>query len=246
MSYTIEIAVTDFESAACAVNGGADRIELCSALSEGGITPSYSLIKKCRNKFDVPVFPIIRPRAGDFLYTDEEFEIIQEDVVFCKRSGCNGIVTGFLLPYGNIDKERTSIITKLANPLEVTFHRAFDRCRDPFTALEDIIDAGCHRILTSGQKIKAIEGTELISQLIDAAKDRIIIMPGSGVRKENIKELAEKTRAAEFHSSLKSLKRSKMNFIHSSFRNLEEEYHVTTVDPAEVRALRKALLTGEY
>lgn len=242
MPYTIEIAVTDYPSAAAAEEGGADRIELCSALSEGGLTPSYALIKKSLNDFDIPVFPIIRPRAGDFLYTDEEFEIIREDVLFCRESGCEGIVTGFLLPDGNIDKERINIITKIAYPMQVTFHRAFDRCRDPFQGMEDIIEAGCHRILTSAQKIKAIEGTALIKQLIEAAKGRIIIMPGSGVRKENIKELAEKTGATEFHSSLKSSIKSKMQFIPPAFSGLEEEYLMTAVEPEEVKALRKVLL----
>ena len=244
MAYTIEIAVNDYPSAAAAVRGGADRIELCSALSEGGLTPSHGLIKKSLNDFDIPVFPIIRPRAGDFLYTDEEFEIIQEDVLFCKRSGCRGVVAGFLQADGNIDKERINLITNIAYPMQVTFHRAFDRCRDPFQALEDIIEAGCSRILTSAQRLTAIEGTDLIKQLIEAAKDRIIIMPGSGVRKENIKELAEKTGATEFHSSVKSLANRRMQFIHPTFAELQDEYTITSVDAEEVKALRKALLSS--
>lgn len=244
MSYTIEIAVTDYPSAAAAVKGGADRIELCNALSEGGLTPSHGLIKKSLNDFDIPVFPIIRPRAGDFLYTREEFEIIREDVLFCRQAGCLGIVTGFLLADGNIDKERINIITSIAYPMQVTFHRAFDRCRDPFEAMEDIIEAGCIRILTSAQRINAIEGTNLIKQLIEIANGRVTIMPGSGVRKENIKELAEKTGAIEFHSSLKSLAKSKMQFIHPTFAKLEEEYCTTAVDADEVKALRKALLSS--
>lgn len=243
MSYIIEIAVTDYLSAASAAEGGADRIELCSALPEGGLTPSFGLIEKCIHDFDIPVFPIIRPRAGDFLYTEEEFSIIQKDVALCKQAGCKGIVTGFLLPDGNIDKERTAKIVKTAYPMQVTFHRAFDRSCDPLQALEDIINAGCHRILTSAQKIKVTEGTELIKQLIEAAKGRIIIMPGSGVRKENIKELAQKTGATEFHSSVRSLSKSKMNFIHPTFAKLEEDYYNMTVKPEEVQALREVLLS---
>lgn len=244
MSYIIEIAVTDYLSAAAAVKGGADRIELCSALSEGGLTPSYGLIESCRNNFDISLFPIIRPRAGDFLYTEEEFDIIQKDVILCKQRGCDGIVTGFLLRDGNIDKKRMAMITKLAHPMKVTFHRAFDRCLNPFEGMEDIIEAGCHRILTSAQKLKAIEGTELIKQLIEKSKGRIIIMPGSGVRKENIKELAEKTGAEEFHSSLRRSSKSKMNFIHPTFAKATGDYSTDAVDPQEVQALRKALLTG--
>lgn len=242
MSYIIEIATNDYISAMAAVKGGADRIELCSALSEGGLTPSFGVIEKCKTDFDVPIFPIVRPRAGDFLFTQDEFKLMQKDALTCKQLGCEGIVIGFLQKDGNIDKERTSIITELVYPLQVTFHRAFDRCRDPFEGLEDIIASGCSRILTSAQKLKAIEGTDLIRQLIEAAKGRIIIMPGSGVRKENIKELAEKTGATEFHSSLKSLSTSKMEFIHPTFAALEEEYVVSVVDPDEVKALRKSLL----
>lgn len=243
VSYTLEIATTDYNSTASAIKGGADRIELCSALSEGGLTPSFGLIKKCIDDFNIPVFPIIRPRAGDFLYYTEEFEIIQRDLLFCKQAGCKGIVTGFLLPDGNIDKERINIVTETAYPMQVTFHRAFDRCRDPFEALEDIIDAGCARILTSGQKEKAPEGRELIKQLIDAAKGRIIIMPGSGVRKENIKELAEKTGAKEFHSSLAIFAASKMNFIHPAFALAEREYSCAAVKPDDVHELREALIS---
>lgn len=241
MSFIIEIATNDYMTTASAVKGGADRIELCSALSEGGLTPSYGLIVQCRSDFDIPLFPIIRPRGGDFLYTEKEFEIIKRDVLLCKQAGCDGIVTGFLLKDGNIDKERLSVITDLASPLPVTFHRAFDRCLDPFKALEDIIDAGCKRILTSAQKPKAIEGTELIKQLTEAANGRIIIMPGSGVRKENIKELAEKTGATEFHSSLSGFSASKMNFIHPAFSAIKSDYLNKEIVPEEVQALRKAL-----
>lgn len=243
MSYKIEIAVTDYKSALAAVNGGADRIELCCALSEGGLTPSYALIEACKNSFNIPVFPIIRPRAGDFLYNNAEFEIVKKDALICKQSGCEGIVTGFLLTDGSIDKERTAAITQLVYPVQVTFHRAFDRCRDPLKALEDIIEAGCTRILTSGQKPKAPEGAGLIRQLIEAAKGRIIIMPGSGVRKENIKALANKTGATEFHGSLRSVEKSSMSFIHPAFTHLQEDYSNATVLKEEVEALRAALKT---
>jgi len=241
LAFIIEIATTDYMSAASAVKGGADRIELCSALSEGGLTPSYGLILQCCNDFNIPLFPIIRPRGGDFLYTEKEFDIIKKDVLLCKQTGCDGIVTGFLLRDGNIDKNRISVITELAYPMQVTFHRAFDRCLDPFKGLEDIIQAGCKRILTSAQKVKVIEGTKLIKQLTEVSNGRIIIMPGSGVRKENIKELAEKTGATEFHSSLSSFSKSKMDFIHPEFAESENDYLNNAVIPEEVKALRKAL-----
>lgn len=237
MRYIIEIATTDLTTTKSAVAGGADRIELCSALSEGGITPSYGLIRQCRETFNIPLFPIIRPRAGDFLYTDEEFGLMMKDVQLCKETGCEGVVTGLLNNDGTIDVKRTAKLVELAHPMEVSFHRAFDRCKDPFTALEQLIKIGCRRILTSGQKPTAPEGTELIAELIKQAGERIIIMPGSGVRKQNIKMLAEKTGAVEFHSSIKSQRHSEMQFIHPAFN----ETNNPAIDPAEVQALRDAL-----
>ena len=241
MSYIIEIATTDFTSTQSAVEGGADRIELCAALTEGGTTPSYGTILKCRNSFSVELFPIIRPRSGDFLFSDAEFEIMIEEVNLCRDSGCNGVVIGILNKDGTIDVERTSRLVELAYPLEVSFHRAFDRCKDPFKAMEQLIEIGCQRILTSGQRPTAPEGIDLIAQLVKAADQRIIIMPGSGVRKENIKELAEKTGAVEFHSSLRSKEKTKMEFIHPAFANNEESYSNPAIDAEEVKALRKAL-----
>lgn len=165
LNYIIEIATTDFNSTEAAVKGGADRIELCSALSEGGLTPSFGLIKICRQKFSLPIFPIIRPRGGDFLYNDEEYRVMKNDVDLCKEIGCDGIVIGFLKKDGKINKKRIAKMVELAYPMEVTFHRAFDRCIDPFETLEEIIDAGCQRILTSGQQPTAMEGVELIKKI---------------------------------------------------------------------------------
>jgi len=199
------------------------------------------MIKKCRENFDVQLFPIIRPRSGDFLYSDEEFEIMLNDVKLSKDLSCDGVVIGLLNKNGNIDIKRTSQLIELVYPLEVTFHRAFDRCKDPFEALEQLIEMGCQRILTSGQQPTAPQGINLIAELIKVADERIIIMPGSGVRKENIKELAEKTGAKEFHSSLRGKQKSKMDFIHPAFTNSEESYSNPFIDAEEVKALRKAL-----
>lgn len=241
ISYIIEIASADFSTTKTAVEGGADRIELCAALTEGGTTPSYGTIKKCREAFGVQLFPIIRPRGGDFLYSNEEFEIMVNDVKLCKDLGCDGIVTGLLNSNGSIDLKRTSKLLELAYPLEVSFHRAFDRCRDPFEALEQLIEIGCQRILTSGQQPTAPLGIDMIAQLVKAASERIIIMPGSGVRKDNIKELAEKTGAVEFHSSLRGKQKSKMEFIQPAFSNSEESYSNPAIDAGEVKLLRQAL-----
>jgi copper homeostasis protein len=241
MKYTIEIATTDYTTTKAAVAGGADRIELCTALSEGGLTPSFGLIQQCRNDFNVALFPILRPRAGDFLYTPAEFEVIKRDAMLCKQTGCDGVVIGFLNKDGRINKQWTAAIVELVYPLEVTFHRAFDRCRNAMEGLEDIIEAGCQRILTSGQKPVAMEGADLIQQLVQAAADRIVIMPGSGVRAANIKALAQLTGAEEFHSSLKTKGTSNMEYIHPAFAASEESYHYSAVKETDVIALRNAL-----
>ena len=242
MNYIIEIATSDFLTTRSAVEGGADRIELCANLAEGGTTPSYAHIKRCRESFDIPLFPIIRPRGGDFLYNKDEFEIMKNDIKLCKELGCEGIVIGLLNMEGTIDITRTSELIGLAYPLEVTFHRAFDRCKDPFAALEELIEIGCQRILTSGQKPTVSEGVDLIAELNKKADDRIIILPGSGVRKENIKMLAEKTGCIEFHSSLRVKTKSAMQFVHPGFANSEESYMNNAIDPEEVKALRNALI----
>jgi len=239
--YIIEIATSDFVTTRLAVEGGADRIELCANLAEGGVTASFGTIKQCRLAFKTALYPIIRPRGGDFLYTDDEFEIMLHDVVLCKQLDCDGIVIGLLNADGTIDIKRTAALADAAYPLGVTFHRAFDRCKDPFEAMEQLISIGCERILTSGQQPGAPEGAGLITELNKKADDRIIIMPGSGVRKENIKMLAEQTGCVEFHSSLRGKIKSGMEFIHPGFENSLESYSNNYIDPEEVKAFRNAL-----
>ena len=239
--YIIEIATSDFATTKSAMEGGADRIELCANLGEGGTTPSYGTLIQCREAFTVSLYPIIRPRGGDFLYTDEEFAIILNDVKLCKQLGYDGVVIGLLNSNGSIDTKRTSKLIEAAYPLGVTFHRAFDRCKDPFVALEQLIQIGCERILTSGQRPTVNDGVEMIAELNRIADNRIIIMPGSGVRKENIKMLAEKTGCVEFHSSLRGKERSKMEFVHPGFKDSEESYMNNSIDVAEVNSLRNAL-----
>jgi len=245
-TYVLEIATSDFETTRSAVEGGADRIELCANLSEGGTTPSYGTIYQCRESFDVLLYPIIRPRGGDFLYTDDEYEIMLHDVKLCKQLGCDGIVIGLLNTEGTIDIKRTSALIDIAYPLGVTFHRAFDRCRDPFEALDRLVQMGCERILTSGQQPTVNEGIDLITELSKTADHRISIMPGSGVRKENIKMLAEKTKCTEFHSSLRSKAKSTMKFIPPAFENSDESYMNNSIDAFEVTALKKILNEIEF
>ena len=239
--YIIEIATSDFTTTKSAVEGGADRIELCANLAEGGTTPSYGTLIQCREAFTVSLFPIIRPRGGDFLYTKAEFEIMLCDVKFCIQLGCDGVVIGLLNMDGTFDIVRTSQLVEAAYPLGITFHRAFDRCKEPFEAMEQLIQIGCERILTSGQKPSVVDGVELVAALNKVADERIIIMPGSGVRQENIKMLAEKTGCKEFHSSLRGKERSKMEFVHSAFKDSAESYMNNAVDVKEVRDLRERL-----
>jgi len=240
--YIIEIATSDFVTTKSAVEGGADRIELCANLAEGGTTPSYGTVKQCREAFDVLIYPIIRPRGGDFLYTEEEFSIMLQDINLFKELGCDGVVIGLLNLDGSIDVKRSALLVEAAYPMGVTYHRAFDRCRNPFEALEQLVEMGCERILTSGQLPTVSEGADLIAELNSKADERIIIMPGSGLRKDNIKWLAEKTGCLEFHSSLRGKAASSMEYIHPGFAGSAESYSNNAIDPEEVRALRGALM----
>ncbi len=239
MNFIIEIATTDYNTTASAVKGGADRIELCAALSDGGTTPTQATIRRCREDFSVDLFPIIRTRAGDFLYSDEEYEIMLQEIEFCREIGCDGVVAGALKKDGTIPRKKMATLIQAAYPMEVTFHRAFDRCQDPFQAMEELIELGCQRILTSGQKPSATEGIDLIAELVKRADGRIIIMPGSGVRKDNIRQLAEATGATEFHSSLRGKIPSMMEYRNADFP--ESDYQNNYIDPEEVRQLKTLL-----
>ena len=238
MNYTLEVIAFDIYSCLLADKNGANRIELCDNQAEGGTTPSYGLISSARSKVSIELFPIIRPRGGDFLYSDDEFNIMKEDVLMCKKIGCDGIVVGILTQDGSVDKIRMSILTHLAYPMSVTFHRAFDRTNDALKAMRDIIDCGCDRILTSGQQPTALEGLSLIKELIIHANNQIIIMPGSGIRSENIEEIALKSGATEFHSSARIFIDSKMTFKSSS---MKESMKNIQLDENEVRLMKDKL-----
>ncbi len=212
MNSILEICAGSLSSALAAQAGGAQRIELCDNLSEGGTTPSAGNIIHAVKLLSIPVFVLVRPRAGDFLYTDDEFAAMREDVLFCKKHGAKGVVFGILAKDGNIDAGRCNQLVELARPMQVTFHRAFDMTPDPFQALEDIIGLGFDRILTSGQAATAASGAGLISRLISRAAGRIIIMPGSGIDEFNITELKRITGAGEYHASLRSPVKSRMEF----------------------------------
>lgn len=197
----VEVCADTLASALAAQNGGAARIELCSALSEGGLTPSAGMIKQARALLSIGIFVMIRPRTGNFSYSDDDFNAMLLDITFAKQIGADGIVSGILNQDGSVDVKRTSRLVQAANPLPFTFHRAFDCTPYPLIALEDIIKCGCARILTSGHQTTAIEGKELIRKLIQQSAGRIIILPGSGVNEKNVDSLIKATGAFEVHLS---------------------------------------------
>ena len=236
----LEIIGFNIESCLAAQEAGANRIELCAGPGEGGVTPSYAFIKAAREKLHIDLYVMIRPREGDFLYNNEEFKMMKTDIAICKQFGCNGIVTGILTKDGRIDKDRCKALVELAHPLKATFHRAFDRVANPFEALEDIIDLGFERILTSGLKPKAIEGKETLAALIKQSGDRIIIMPGSGITSENIVEIAESTGAKELHSSASILKESEMSYRNSAMNDSLKYVCVNKDEVEKIVSLLKA------
>ena len=221
-----------------AEDAGAMRIELCDNPHEGGTTPSHGFIKEARRLLSIPLFPIIRPRGGDFLYDDNEFEAMKADVLQAKNLGCDGVVIGFLNADGSIDKVRTKQLVSLAYPMDVTFHRAFDRVADLAKSLEDVIDCGCTRILTSGGFPGVEAGEENLKMLVQLSAERIIIMPGSGVKSDNLEALIKNTGAREFHSSARKLQTGKMIF---NRKEMDEEAQHYGVDVEEVKKLRSII-----
>ena len=241
-SILLEACVANIESAIAANDAGADRLELCNLLGAGGITPSFGFIEKVLIKVSIPVHVLIRPREGDFLYSDDEHAIMLSDIRTCKEMGVAGIVTGVLKENGSIDVTRCMELVKEAGPLAVTFHRAFDLASDAFTSLEEIIQLKCKRILTSGQRASAMHGAGFISGLIKQAGGRIIIMPGGGIDDKNISQLRKMTSANEFHLSARTLKQSKMRyrneFVIMSSEDADE-YALDVFDPVMFRKVRE-------
>jgi len=241
----LEICCYTVESALLAEEAGADRIELCDNFPEGGTTPSFAAIEMAVQKLTIPVNVIVRPRGGDFLYSETEFEIIKRDVAKIAELNVNGIVVGFLNADGTIDTERTATIVEMAKPMEVTFHRAFDMCRDPFQALGQLKSIGIKRILTSGGKNKAAKGLELLAELVKKAGEDIIIMPGSGVNHKNIESILEQTRAVEFHSSAKTFLKSKMRCFNDAIdmggNGNGDEYSIISVDTEMISKMATAI-----
>ena len=235
----IEICANSVNSALAAQKGGASRVELCQNLKEGGTTPSLGEIFTARKLLEIDLYVLIRPRGGDFLYNDLEFEIMKKDVEQCINLGCNGIVIGILNKDGSVDMNRNRMLIDMACKagLGVTFHRAFDMCDDLNAALEDVIELGCERILTSGGMPKAYLGLINIKGLIEKANNRVIIMPGSGVNEENVKEIVDFSGAREIHLSARTKVNSKMIYMNSLVNlggELGEEYTIDVTDSERV------------
>lgn len=245
MDYRIENCANSVESTIRAQEGGAYRVELCAGIPEGGTTPSYGDILMARKSIDIKLHVIIRPRGGDFLYSPLEQEIMLHDIRIAIELGADGVVFGCLTADGKVDMDVMRKMMQAAEGMNVTFHRAFDMCSNPKEALEQIIELGCSRILTSGQEATAEQGIPLLKELVKQANGRIIIMPGCGVNPGNIRKICEETGATEFHFSGRSQKESGM-----TFRNPNvsmggtvkiEEYLNDVTDPAKISAAIRAL-----
>lgn len=238
----VEVVVYNIESALQAQAGGADRIEVCDNPAEGGTTPSFGIIEAVRQHVNLDVYVMIRPRGGDFHYSNYEFHCMKRDIDQCQRLSVDGVVFGILQADGTLDKKRCKVLIDRARPLKVTCHRAFDMTRDPLEALEDCIEAGFDRILTSGQQATADKGADLIGELIKQARGRIVIMPGSGVNEQTVKGIVLKTKANEIHFSASVSRRSMMEYRNAAIQGMGakdgEEFQIRSVDPERVKNIR--------
>ncbi len=239
----LEVCSNSVRSALAAQEGGAFRVELCDNLPEGGTTPSLAQIRLARKLLHIRLNVIIRPRGGDFLYNEQEYEMITSEIRMCGETGCDGVVIGLLNPNGSIDTVRTAALADIAREygMSVTFHRAFDRCNDLFKGLEDVISTGCDRILTSGGKDSALIGASTIRRLIERAGNRIVIMPGAGISENNIAGLVRETGLREFHGSFRSAFPSKMEYFNREMSDWKDDVQQLYTDPVKVaRALENA------
>jgi copper homeostasis protein len=235
----LEIAANSLGSALAAQAGDADRIELCENLGEGGCTPSYGTLAVVRERLRIPVFVLIRPRGGDFLYSEAEREVMLRDIEACARLGCDGVVIGALDADGDVDVATCQSLRSAAGKLETTFHRAFDAARDQARALEDVVALGCQRVLTSGGASNALAGAETIAALHGQARGRAALMAGAGVTPANLRELIQRSGVREVHASARSLQVSAMRHRNDALSGLEADWMQTDVE--YVRALAVAL-----
>ncbi|XP_056465252.1 copper homeostasis protein cutC homolog [Gadus chalcogrammus] len=239
--FLMEVCVDSVESAVNAERGGAARLELCSSLLEGGLTPSVGLLQVVKQNVKVPIYVMIRPRGGDFLYSEQEVEVMRRDIQLMKSNGADGLVLGVLTEDGRVDAELCMELLALSRPLPVTFHRAFDMVQDPEAALETLMSLGFQRLLTSGCDCSALEGLPVLKRLVKQAKGRISIMPGGGITERNLQRILEGSRAQEFHCSARSGRDSAMKFRNSSVTMgasfSAPEYGLKVADASKVRNL---------
>jgi copper homeostasis protein len=244
----LEVCVDSVESAVAAEQGGAHRVELCSSLFDGGVTPSAGLIATVRQRVSIGLHVMIRPRGGDFCYSDDEFQIMQRDILMAKQLGTDGIVLGILDLDGRVDVSRTKQLVELAGPMKVTYHRAFDMSSDLFASLRDLQTTGVHCVLTSGGKESAAEGAEILKRLVEAASNSIAIMAGCGIEDHNVSTLIERTGVREIHASLKSPMPSPMRYRNDRISMGAEkgrEYQRFVVHQQKVQRLLQAASNGE-
>lgn len=241
----VEVCVDSVESALAAQEGGAHRVELCEDLPEGGTTPSAGLIAVCSERLGIPVHVLIRPRPGDFVYSDLELEVMLRDIALATRFGAAGVVIGALHPNGSVDVERTATLVGAARPLSVTFHRAFDFTPDADRALDALITLGVDRVLTSGQAATAREGTRVLARLVTRASGRLGILAGGGVNEDNVAEIAQRTGVREVHVRATSLFESPTSYRPSHLslqkRPLPNEFDRAVTDPARIRRISSLL-----
>lgn len=237
----LEICVDSVESAIAAAKGGAKRVELCSALSESGITPSAGLISTVRSTVNIDVFVIIRPRGGDFVYSDKELAVMRQDILEAKERKVDGVALGVLTEAGNVDVARVRNLIEVARPLQVTFHRAFDVCMDLDLALEDVIACGADRILTSGGAPDAVRSATKIAELQKKAGDRIRIMAGGGIRASNLRTVALTTGVHEIHTSLREGVEVKLSGRGAEFSTRQNGHKNFRLLEHDVRAFKSAL-----
>ncbi|SEO74865.1 copper homeostasis protein [Luteibacter sp. UNC138MFCol5.1] len=235
----LEVAANSVASAFAAQEGGAGRVELCASLDEGGVTPSHGTIALAREGLDIPLYVLVRPRAGDFVYENAEVEAMLDDIAHCRALGCDGVVIGALTAEGEVDADSCALFVRAAEGMGVTFHRAFDLIADKRAALETIVGLGFERVLTSGGMATAVAGASTIAQLVTQAGDRIVVMPGAGIEPANVADLRDATRAREFHASAKRRLPSAMRRVAGDALGMGAGE--TRTDVATVRALVAAL-----
>lgn len=241
-SALLEVCAFTIQSCLIAQKAGAARVELCDNPIEGGTTPSYGAIRQVREKIDILLYPIIRPRSGNYFYEEDEFEIMRHDIQACKELGCNGISVGAGTIDARIDTERMKRIVEWAHPMGVTCNRVFDGTPDPYEALEEVIACGCERVLTSGQKTAAPDAGKILAKLVQQAAGRIIIMPGAGIKSANIAQLRKECGATEYHASARKILPNPLRYINTQVSDYGNVY---VADEEEVRRMVKMLSVAE-